>query len=112
MCVKIARRVKKPSKKVRWAWKTINVDSTQSTWYPIMQPGVFERGTWVRAEHPRYPFQCYQVQEPTNKWWGKKLRVLVRLVEGYGEDEWNDRWYRVIFAREIFVPKERERRAA
>jgi hypothetical protein len=105
MCVQIDRYVKNPTNKIRWAWKAISTYSTPTVWKPICQPGNFKRGQWVKARNSQYGFNCYTTREGALAWASSSdvvVKVRVRKVHGFGEDNG-----RVIFAREIFVPKGR-----
>jgi hypothetical protein len=106
MCVEITREVKQTNR-VRFAWKVISSDSTKNTWLPLAREGSFKRGAWVKAEHYYYGFNCYALKQSAIVEWEpapkQLVRVRIRKVQGYG----NDGPHRVIFAREIFVPKGR-----
>ena len=101
MCVEIDRRVEKVTNRVWWVWKAINSRSTLKYWRPIVLPGRFRRGQWVRAENPQYGFQCYALKP---SWCRSAIRARVRRVEGFG----TDCGVKVIFAREVFVPQRRK----
>jgi hypothetical protein len=108
MCVEISRNVLE-TLKVRTAWKSISSSSTATTWYPIRHIGEFKRGKWVKAKHYYYGFNCYSTKKGADSrstWSNKTVKVRVRRIHGYGKDG-NDK---VIFAREIFVPKGRKRK--
>jgi len=101
MCVRIKKHVK-PTSRVRAAWKAIcEYNPSAKSWRPVAQGGTFPRGQWVKAEHPYYGFNCYQAKAGAETWGAPVVKVRIRGVHGYGTDQ----GFKVIFAREIFVPK-------
>ncbi len=106
MCAEVTREVRKVTNKFVWAWKAIDDDkSNRVLWTPVFRSGLFKRGAWVTALHPFYGFNCYTSRRAADLHEEKTVRVRVRQVYGYGK--WGK--HRVIFAREIFVPKGRKK---
>lgn len=109
MCVDITKRVNRPTRRIVKAWKIIKLDSDPEYWRPWgFSQYVFKRGKWMEANHPDYGFQAF-ADERKAKWNTLRgnerlVKVRMRKIEGYGTDYLNRR---VIFAREIFVPKKR-----
>jgi hypothetical protein len=105
MCVRIDCKVKETNK-IRFAWKILFLYPQSELWYPAVRPGSFKRGKWERAQNCRYGFNCFATRKGADRyhyWYegSKVVRVRIRRVHGYGKIE----PYRVLFAREIFVPK-------
>jgi hypothetical protein len=104
MCIMIDREIQ-PRSTIRFAWKVLGSDSTRNYWTPLARLGRFRRGEWVEALHYLYGFNCYARKADAEALCGRPIRVRIRRVHGYG----NDQGRKVIFAREIFVPKGRKR---
>jgi hypothetical protein len=109
MC-EIVKRFKKPTNREVKAWKIISLstNSENQYWSPIV---FFKHrygfGRWEKAYHPLYGFQAFTSKKAAKKeplsFNHKLVKVRMRQIEGYGRYWPNGP--RVVFAREVFVPK-------
>jgi hypothetical protein len=106
MCVEITRRVKKPTKRVVTVWKVVSCIE-RDFWASWLYYLWFERGEWVKAEHPDYGFNCFTRRRDADSIVDSPSAVVkcrARLIEGYGTFGGRP----VVFAREIFVPRSKK----
>lgn len=110
MC-EITKRLKRITSKEIVAWKCINHSSTATRWQPLTMGGWFYRGVWEQAQNPYTGFNCYLTRKDALKsGWSTSdhpVRVRIRKIEGYGEMY----GVKIVFAREIFVPRGRSRKS-
>lgn len=101
MC-SLLTRVKHPTSRIVKVHKCISVGSTDTTWMPLVNLGSFPRGRWVRAAEGTPGFNCYR--RPCEGYWSTdSIQCRARFIEGYGKHDKR----KVLFAREIFVPRGR-----
>lgn len=109
MC-EITKKVKHPTSKIVPVWKCINAKSTADTWFPLLEPGSYPRGKWVRAMcgpgFNCYATRCRRCGLQYSYWSTNSIRCYARFIEGYGKIGRK----KVLFAREIFVPRGRKSR--
>ena len=109
MCIKIRKHVRVTNNE-RVAWKVIRHYSRfDPYWHPVFQDGRFRVSKWVKAKSHKYGFNVFVTKRAAIDYYhttGGDIVTQVKVRKIHEQGKWFK--YTVLFAREIYVPRENE----